>query len=42
MKPRETIRFACEECSVVFDLWLAPPSEWADGGLATDTETEPA
>lgn len=31
VKPNETIRFACGECQVVFDLRVAPGSEWAEG-----------
>jgi len=31
MKPNETIRFACGECQAVFDLCVAPESEWAEG-----------
>ena len=27
MKPGETIRFACDECQIVFDVTVAPPSE---------------
>jgi hypothetical protein len=30
MKPGETIRFACEDCQVVFDLCVAPLAEWAE------------
>ena len=30
MKPGEAIRYACDECQVVFDLALAPISEWAE------------
>ena len=38
MKPGEAARFACEECQVVFDLSVAPASQWAeqtedDGGM---------
>ena len=29
MKPGETIRFACGDCQIVFDLCLAPASERA-------------
>jgi hypothetical protein len=31
MKPGETIRFACGECDIAFDLRVAPPSEWEEG-----------
>ena len=41
MKPLETVRFACGDCHIVFDLWLAPTSQWADGDLADVTEAEP-
>ena len=30
MKPGENIRFKCGECLVVFDLCLAPVSEWPE------------
>jgi hypothetical protein len=30
MKPGESIRFACGECQIVFDLCVAPASEWAE------------
>ena len=30
MKPGETIRFACGECQIVFDLSVSPPSDWAE------------
>ena len=30
MKPNETIRFACGDCQIVFDICVAPGSEWAD------------
>jgi hypothetical protein len=30
MKPGETIRIACGECKIVFDLCVAPTSEWAE------------
>jgi hypothetical protein len=30
MKPGETIRFACGECQIVFDLNVSPPSDWAE------------
>ena len=36
MKPNETIRFVCQECLVVFDVWLAPPSEWPEADLEDD------
>jgi hypothetical protein len=40
MMARETIRFACGDCQVVFDLCLAPFSESADGDLAGITDSE--
>ena len=30
MKPGETIRIACGDCNIVFDLCVAPTSEWAE------------
>ena len=30
MKPGETIRIACGDCNVVFDLCVAPTSEWPE------------
>lgn len=30
MKPGETVRFACDECQIVFDLTIAPSSEWVE------------
>jgi hypothetical protein len=30
MKPLETIRYACGECLVAYDVQLAPMSEWAE------------
>ena len=30
MKPGETIRIACGDCKIVFDLCVAPTSEWAE------------
>jgi hypothetical protein len=30
MKPGETIRFACGDCQIVFDLNISPPSEWPE------------
>jgi len=30
MKPGETIRFACGDCHIVFDITFAPSSEWAE------------
>ena len=30
MKEGETIRYRCYECQVVFDLCLAPESEWPE------------
>jgi ribosomal protein S27AE len=40
MKSLETIRFACGDCHVVFDLCLAPFSECADGDLADIDDSE--
>jgi hypothetical protein len=40
MKPLETMRFACGECLVVFDLQLAPTSEWAEGRLDVPGDVE--
>jgi hypothetical protein len=31
MKPGETIRYACGDCQAVFDLCVAPESEWDEG-----------
>lgn len=33
MKPNETVRFVCHECLTVFDICLAPPSEWPEADL---------
>jgi hypothetical protein len=30
MSPGETLRFACDECNIVFDLCIAPLSEWVE------------
>ena len=30
MKPGETIRIACGECKIVFNLGVAPASEWVE------------
>jgi hypothetical protein len=30
MTPGETVRFACGDCGIVFDLGVAPVSEWAE------------
>jgi len=30
MKLGETIRFACGNCQIVFDLNISPPSEWPE------------
>jgi hypothetical protein len=30
MKPGETIRLACGDCQIVFDLNISPPSDWAE------------
>ena len=30
MKPAVTTRFACGDCQAVFDLSLAPESEWSE------------
>ena len=31
MKPRDTIRFSCDDCNIVFDPRVAPTSQWAEG-----------
>jgi hypothetical protein len=41
MKPGETIRYACGDCQIAFDLCLAPFSECADGDMADLDEAEP-
>ena len=28
MRPGETVRFACDECRMAFDITIAPPAEW--------------
>jgi len=33
MKPGETVRYACDDCHIVFDLSLAPFTESADDDL---------
>jgi hypothetical protein len=38
MKPGEAIRYACDECQAVFDLTLAPISEWVE---LQDEDTAP-
>jgi hypothetical protein len=38
MKPGETIRFACDECQIVFDLCVAPVSEWVEQQNEKDFE----
>jgi hypothetical protein len=30
MTPGQTLRFACGDCQVVFDICVAPVSEWAE------------
>jgi hypothetical protein len=30
MMPGETVRFSCGECNLVFDVCLAPQSEWPE------------
>jgi hypothetical protein len=30
MKPGESVRFACHECQIVFDICVAPVSEWVE------------
>jgi hypothetical protein len=40
MRPLETIRFACGNCLVAFDLQLAPTSEWTEGGLDVPDDIE--
>src|ERR1700722_16477676 len=42
MKPLETIRYACGECHIVFDLCLAPFAEWADGDMPHPVDHETA
>ena len=36
MKPGENIRFKCYECLTVFDVCLAPPSEWPEADVEND------
>ena len=41
MKPGESIRFACGDCQVVFDICVAPTSEWAEAlDLEADADNE--
>jgi hypothetical protein len=42
MKSCETIRFACGDCQAVFDLCLAPTSEWAENIDADALDIMPA
>ena len=43
MRLGETIRFACLDCQIVFDLNIAPPSEWPEQlGLDDLDDIEPA
>jgi hypothetical protein len=37
MRPGETVRFACEECQIVFDLHIAPMAEWVEHLTRTTT-----
>lgn len=30
MKPGESVRFACGDCGIVFDLCVAPVAEWPE------------
>jgi hypothetical protein len=30
MRPGETVRFACDECRMAFDITMAPPAEWRE------------
>ena len=44
MKPGETIRIACGDCKIVFDLCVAPTSEWAEdfeSATGTISDIEP-
>jgi hypothetical protein len=40
MKPGEAIRYVCDECQVVFDLNLAPTSEWVERQLNSQIAAE--
>ena len=43
MNQREVVRLACDECHIVFDLCIAPLSEWVellDDKDFEDTEIE--
>jgi hypothetical protein len=40
MKPGETVRYACGECLVAFDVQLAPTKEWAEGGVGVSKDVE--
>ena len=41
MKPGESIRFACGDCQVVFDICVAATSEWAEAlDLEADADNE--
>ena len=39
MRPGETVRFACDECQIVFDLCIAPVSEWVEQHDENDFES---
>jgi len=41
MKPGETMRYACGDCQIVFDLTLSPLSERADEGIDCPEDEEP-
>jgi hypothetical protein len=42
IKPLQTVRYGCYECMIVFDLAVAPPTEWVeqyedeDGNIDTE------
>jgi hypothetical protein len=45
MRPGETVRYACRECLVAYDVCLAPTSEWAeaeDPDVPEDIDYEPS
>jgi Zn finger protein HypA/HybF involved in hydrogenase expression len=39
MRPGETVRFACHDCQIVFDLTVAPVSEWVEELDESDSES---
>ena len=39
MRPGEPVRFACDECMIVFDLRIAPLSEWVEPHDENDFES---